>query len=54
MAYDIEQLDKENSRLLSFNEGTHVRKVQKKAESTTSNASFEPAMNGSAGSDFDL
>ena len=26
-----EQLDKENSRLLSFNEGTHVRKVQKKA-----------------------
>tara|TARA_R100001510_G_scaffold51297_1_gene51002 strand:+ start:1753 stop:2430 length:678 start_codon:yes stop_codon:yes gene_type:complete len=49
-----EQLDKENSRLLSFNEGTHVRKVQKKAESTTSNASFEPAMNGSAGSDFDL
>ena len=49
-----EQLDKENSRLLSFNEATHVRKVQKKAESTTSTASFEPAMNGSAGSDFDL
>ena len=45
-----------NSRLISFDEKIHVRKVVKKDGGSTpsSNANFEPAMNGSAGSDFDL
>ena len=48
----LEALDKQNSRLLTFNESDHVRKIQKK-ESTTSN--FEPAKTTvNAGDDFDL
>jgi len=49
----LEALDKENSRLLTFNETDHVRKIQKKEGSTT-NTNFEPATTVNAGDDFDL
>jgi hypothetical protein len=50
-----EALDKDNSRLISFNESVHVRKLVKKDDGgSTTNKKFEPAMNGTAGSDFDL
>lgn len=47
-----EALDKENSRLITFDSNIHVRKLVKKGE--TVNKSFEPATQGTIGSDFDL
>ena len=45
-----------NSILISFDEKVHVRKLVKKdgGSAPSSNSNFEPAMNGTAGSDFDL
>jgi hypothetical protein len=49
----LEAVNKENSRLLTFNENEHVRKIQKKEGSNT-NTNFEPATTVNAGDDFDL
>mgnify|MGYP003115061200 FL=1 len=50
----MEALNKENSRLLTFDKATHVRAVNKTSDSTVkATASFEP-VNNSAGSDFAL
>lgn len=53
-----EGFDTENSRLISFDESVHVRKlVEKDGDNASSNGQakkFEPASAGSAGSDFDL
>ena len=49
----LEALDKENSRLLTYNENDHLRRIQKKEN--TSTGSFEPAKTTvNAGDDFDL
>ena len=51
----LEALDKENSRLLTFNNSEHVRKLQKKENNNNNegNKSFEPAAS-TVGDDFDL
>ena len=48
----LEALDKENSRLLTYNEKDHLRKIQEKKNTTTN--SFEPATTVNASDDFDL
>ena len=48
----LEALEKQNSRLLTFNENDHLRRIQKKENTTNS---FEPAKTTvNAGDDFDL
>jgi hypothetical protein len=51
----MEALDTENSRLIEFNAGTHVKPVIKKdAPSSNGQSNFEPKPASVSGSDFDL
>ena len=51
----MEALDTENSRLIEFNAGTHVKPVVKKdAPSSNGQTNFEPKPASVSGSDFDL